>query len=173
MNHDRLLLQAITALDEAAWAGAVFRHMFASFSPDRENTLGARWNPAEIPAIYTSTSRDTALSEAEYQMGMESVRPPTRRTLYEIRVSLASVLDLSLVGALTSVGLTMDEVAANDHGACRRVGGAVEHLGHDGLFVPSARHGGRNLVIYPNRRKANYQFDVIDAEIIFDPTTKA
>jgi hypothetical protein len=49
---------------------------------------------------------------------------------------------------------------------CQRIGGAVEHLGHDGLLVPSARHPASNLVIYPNQQTGDYGFVVLSEEII-------
>jgi hypothetical protein len=44
------------------------------------------------------------------------------------------------------------------------VGGAAEWIGHDGILVPSARAEGVNLVIFPNRKKPEFRFDVIDSE---------
>jgi RES domain-containing protein len=147
--------------------------MFASYPPDRENRLGARWNPPDVPAIYTSLSQDTVLAEVEYQLSMEPNRPPVRRTLYQLDVALSSVLDLSTPQALASVGLKIDELAAIDHTKCQIVGGAVEYMAHDGLLVPSARHPeGKNLVIYPNRQAGDYRFDVIESVVLFNPDTQ-
>src|SRR6267143_1133239 len=100
--------------------------MFADYPPDRENTLGARWNPPEVPAIYTSLSRDGVLAEAEYQMSLEPLRPPARRTLYAIQVALSSVLDLTSPQLLALVGLSPADLLNVDHTTCQRVGGAVE-----------------------------------------------
>jgi RES domain-containing protein len=143
--------------------------MFAAYLPERENTLGARWNPPEVPAIYTSLSRDGVLAEAEYQMSMEPLRPRVRRTLYEIEVSLSSVLDLSSQSALSVLGLSLSDLATIDHTKCQMVGGAIEHLEHDGLLVPSARALATNLVIYPNRQNEDYTFRVMSQEVVFEP----
>jgi RES domain-containing protein len=144
--------------------------MFASYPPDRENTLGARWNPPEVPAIYTSLARETVIAEAEYQLDMEPLRPPVRRTVYEIGLTLSAVLDLSSRSALGRLGISEHDLGANDHSACQVIGGAVEYLTHDGLLVPSARSpGGVNLVIYPNRQTSEYQFQILGQEIIFEP----
>ena len=147
--------------------------MFADYLPERENTLGARWNPPEVPAIYTSLARETVIAEAEYQINMEPRRPLVRRTIYRIQVSLQSVLDLSDAETLAGLGLNQAELAAIDHTACQRIGGAVEWLEHDGLLVPSARAAdGINLAIYPNRQGPNYEFRVLDSEVIYDPQTR-
>lgn len=169
MGHDPKLLRALRKFDPRPWRGVVWRHMFASYPPERENTLGARWNPPGVAAIYASLERETALAEAEYQIGMEPRRPPVRRTIYRIRVSLQSVLDLSTPERLASLGLQLADLSGIDHAACRRIGGAVESLEHDGLLVPSARAGGTNLVIYPNRQGPDYEFRVLGREAIFDP----
>jgi RES domain-containing protein len=148
--------------------------MFASYPPERENTLGARWNPPQVPAIYTSLARETALAEADYQISMEPLRPVVRRTIYCIQVSLQSVLDLSVVGALAKLGVNEPELAAIDHAACQRIGGAIEWLGHDGLLVPSARiTDGVNLAIYPNQQGPSYEFRVLDCEVIYDPQLRS
>jgi RES domain-containing protein len=147
--------------------------MFADYPPERENTLGARWNPPEVPAIYTSLARETVLAEAEYQISMEPRRPPVRRTVYRIQVSLESVVDLSTAEALAGLGLKRADLEAIDHTACQRIGGAVEWLEHDGLLVPSARTAdGVNLAIYPNRQAAGYEFRTLDSEVIYNPPTR-
>ena len=170
VNHDRDLLVALARISPSSWQGTVYRHMFAKYPPDRENIGGARWNPPEVPAIYTSLSRETVLAEAEYQISMEPLRPSVRRTVYQIEVTLSSVLDLSSPSLLQSLGLPLTDIAANDHASCQRIGGAVEHLGHDGLLVPSARAiDGVNLVIYPNQQTADYGFRIVAADVIYKP----
>lgn len=166
MTNDRELLEQLDKLPAAPWQGIVYRHMFADYSPDRENTRGARWNPPGTPAIYTSVERALALAEAEYQIGLQPVRPRVRRTIYGIAVTLGSALDLTDRAALACLGVGEAELESLDHTACQRIGGAVEWLGHDGLLVPSARGPGTNLVIFPNQQRADYEFRVIDAEVL-------
>ena len=79
--------------------------MFAAFPPERENVRGARWNPPRTPAIYTSLSRDTVISEADYYIGLQPIRPSARRIIYRIEVALNSVLDLSDLPILFKIGL--------------------------------------------------------------------
>ena len=110
------------------------------------------------------------MAEAEYQISLEPLRPSVRRTVYEIKVSLSSVLDLSSADALQTLGLSLPELAAMDHTRCQMIGGAVEYLEHDGVLVPSARASkGTNLVIYPNKRTADYEFSIVSEELVFDP----
>ena len=170
MRYDAKLLQALAELAPAPLRRTVYRHMFANFPPDRENTAGARWNPPQVPAIYASLSRDGVLAEAEYQIGLEPLRPSAKRTVYKIEVVLSSVLDLSTTKGLRRFGVKAENLVDLHHTACQLIGGAVEHLGHDGLLIPSARHSASsNLVIYPNRQTNDYSFRVVGEEVIFDP----
>lgn len=140
--------------------------MFGDYPPERENQRGARWNPPETPAIYTSLTRAVALAEAEFQIALQPVRPKARRTVYRVGVTLSSVVDLSDRSRLRILGISEDDLTSLDHRACQRVGGAVEWLGNDGLMVPSARADGANLVIFPNQQKSNYEFRVMSSETI-------
>lgn len=171
MNYDRRVLQALARLSPSPWSGVVYRHMFAKFAPDRENTVGARWNPKEVPAIYTSLSREGVLAEAEYQIAQEPLRPKVRRTIYAVQVNLSKVLDLTSEPVLDALGLSLEALGDTDHAECQQVGGAVEYFGHDGLLIPNVRlPGTTNLVIYPNQQDSNYVFRVDGTEVIFDPS---
>ncbi len=142
--------------------------MFGDNPPTWANTSGARWNPRDIEAIYSSCERETALAEAEFQISLQPVRPSARRVLYTIRLSLKSVVDLRDPSLLQRFGLTEDLIRSSDYTACQEFGGAVQWLGHDGLLVPSARNtGGVNLVIYL-QNLATSVFEVVDKESIPD-----
>lgn len=169
MATDEQIFEALAQVPTEAWEGEVFRHMFASFPPEKENSSGARWNPPETPAIYTSLTRETALAESEYQIGAQPRRPKAKRTLYKIAIHLSSVLNISGEQVLRSLSLKTTDLTDIDFRVCQAIGGAVERLGHDGLLVPSARARGHNLVIFPNRQKqGSYRFEVISQEVI-DP----
>jgi RES domain-containing protein len=160
------LLDALQALEAVPWEGLVYRHMLADYPPERSNTRGARWNPPEVAAIYTSLARATALAEAEYRFSLEPFRPRAKRTLYTIRVKLAAVLDLSRHDLLEKTGIKRPDLEGPDFLACQTVGGAVNWLGYDGLLVPSARSSGNNLVLYELNRAAEAVFSVVDAEVL-------
>lgn len=115
-----------------------------------------------------SCERETALAEAEHQISLQPVRPSVQRTLYTIRVSLESVVDLRDPSLLRRFGVAEELVESPDLTACQELGGAVQWLGHDGLLVPSARRaGGVNLVIY-RQNLATSVFEVVDKEGIPD-----
>lgn len=166
MVHDSKLVESLEALSPTPWEGEVFRHMFRDYLPERENVLGARWNPPDVPAIYTSLGRDVALAEAEYHINAQPLRPSAERRIYRIAVHLSRVLDLRDKTVLQALGVDPESFAGDHAHDCQRVGGAVEWLGHDGCLVPSARAEGANLVIFPNQQTAAYMFKVLDVALV-------
>jgi RES domain-containing protein len=146
--HDPALLDALERLDPRTSSARVFRHLLGSTPPERPNIRGARWNPPGIAALYTSTTSATAQAEGDHLISVQPIAPRATRVIYEIQVSLASVLDLTDTGVLRTIGLTAAEISSDDWTPCQRVGGAAAWLEHDGLLVPSARaRGGTNLVV--------------------------
>ena len=160
------VLKVLEALESKPWGGTVWRHMFGDNPPTRENRLGARWNPAGVPAIYVSLNRGTALAEGEYAAAIQSLRPTVKRAIYKLLVRLGKVLDLSSRSVLHELGINEPELANVDHTDCQRIGGAVEWLEHDGLLVPSARSAGGNLVIFTRKRGPDAYFEIIDSEVL-------
>jgi RES domain-containing protein len=160
------MLDILQSAAVSAWSGTVYRHMFGLNEPTRANTHGARWNDIGIPAIYTSCERETALTEAEYYISLQPLRPRAKRTLYIVRVSLKNVIDLTAPDLLPQLGIIDAVLASPDHAPCRTIASAVNWLGHDGLLVPSARRrGGTNLVIY-QQDPSTTDFDVTGSEVI-------
>jgi RES domain-containing protein len=160
------MLDTLQAAAVTAWEGTVYRHMFGANPPALSNTTGARWNGPSLEAIYVSCERDTALAEAEFYISLKPLRPKAKRTLYTIKVSLSSVIDLSTPGLLAKLGVSDDALRDPDHSPCRLIGSAVNWLGHDGLLVPSARRdAGINLVIFQQDLSIE-EFEVIKEEVI-------
>lgn len=169
MNYDRQIVARLEEFNPQVWEGVVFRHMFGSFPPERENIKGARWNPPETPAIYTSLARETALAEADYYISLQPLRPTAIRKIYRINVALRSVLDLSRWDSLAAFGIDRKSFSAFDYSDTQMIGGAAEWLEHDGILVPSARGFGVNLVIFPNQQSQDYRFETVDFEEVPDP----
>lgn len=161
MAHDPRLLDYLESLPSARFEGIAFRYTAGSRPPDHQNTLGARWNPAAVPAIYAALDRATAIAEFQHHLNIWSPRPSRINfTLYELRVAVNGVLDLRPPDRLRSAGLTPDLVASDDFSPCQTVGGAARWLRTGGLLVPSARSStGSNLVIFSD-------VESIDIEIL-------
>lgn len=168
MIYDPAILDILQGLQPQEWRGTVYRHMLADYAPERDNTRGARWNPPGIAARYASLEKKTALAEAEYLLSSQNPRPRAIRTLYSIRVRLLSILDLTSSDLLSRRGIAGSELGAADYSACQAIGGAAAWLEHDGLLVPSARHPGTNLVIYPTNAGPEVEFEVVHSEVIAD-----
>ncbi len=82
-------------------------------------------------------------------IAMQPVPPRATRTIYELDVVVAKLLDLTDAGRLAAIGITEEDFESLPWEQCRRVGGAIAWLGHDGLLIPSVRDsGGSNLVIF-------------------------
>lgn len=134
MRFDQKVLDTLARVPVKGWEGEAFRHMYARISADHENTLGARWNFPQVPAIYTSLSRAVVIAEAEHQIAMQPRRPKARRTVYRIAVRLRSVLDISDPKTMADLSLDSEVLGAMDFRRCQEIGSCVEHLGHDGLL---------------------------------------
>jgi len=104
------LLDQLQSFEVIPFEGVVYRHMLGDYPPDRANTRGARWNPPDVAAIYTSLRRETALAEADYRLGLEPYRPRVKRVIYSIQVKLLAVLDLSRREDLKKVGIAKTEL---------------------------------------------------------------
>jgi RES domain-containing protein len=163
---DEQLLERLERLAATPFAGEVYRHTTANYPPEAENTWGARWNPQGVAAIYTSLDRDTAIAEGEHILASQPVRPKVKRSVHRIRVGLERVIDLRDPELLAELGVDARALQSSDHWDCQRVGEAAARL-CEGIFVPSARGDGGNLVVYPPNPRG-FVFDVIES-VVIDP----
>jgi RES domain-containing protein len=143
--------------------------MFGDNPPERPNIAGARWNPAGVGAVYTAFERDTAIAEGQHAVDVQPLRPRVKRVLYQVEVSVTGLIDLTAPGALAAVGLTTEDISADDFRACQRVGGGVAWLERGGLIVPSARAPGDNLVILVASGGFYDDMTVFTTDVIHDP----
>lgn len=163
---DRTSLESILgSLAGSVWDGRVYRVMLNDYPPDRENTQGARWNPPDIAAIYTCLEPAVCIAEVEYGLARQSrpVKAGLRKTLYQIEVSLSAAVDIRpILSELESIGIGKPQLFADDMKISQEIGRLAAWLGFDGLFVPSARSAGSNLVIYPGRAAEQGRFEVVN-----------
>lgn len=125
MIHDPALLDALERFDTEPWQGRVYRHMLGSTPPELVNERGARWNPPGTPALYTSLAGTTAKAEGDHVIAMQPVPPRASRTIYELDISIKSLLDLTDAGRLAAIGITEEDFESIPWEPCQRVGGAV------------------------------------------------
>lgn len=167
MIHDPALLDALERFNTERWQGRVFRHLLGSAPPELANVRGARWNPPGTSALYTSLAESTAKAEGDHLIAMQPVPPRASRTIYELDVSIASLLDLTNATCLADIGITEEDFESIPWEPCQRVGGAVAWLGHDGLLIPSVRDSdGSNLVIFTANQAPGLEIVVQGSHVI-------
>lgn len=95
-------------------------------------------------AVYTSTSEKALLAELRHY-GIS----PSKVTILSREVKLGNVLDLTNPSVRQQLGITLEQITANDYGLTQAIGDfAITR--YSGLLVPSARIPGEvNLVIFP------------------------
>ena len=159
---------AVASLQPSKWEGIAYRHTAKSFSPlstEGARLFGGRWNPIGVDALYLAATPAGAYAEfvrmVEYQGRLLSDFP---RDLHTISVPPLDVIDLTSVATLAAVGLSLQDVAANDQRPCQFVAEAILARGLQGLLAPSA--AGVELVViaaYPAAARLN-AFTVITSE---------
>lgn len=165
--HDPNLLDRLETLPWSPWKGLVYRYTLGDYPPDRANYKGARWNPRDTAAIYSSLEKKTVLAEAQYRLSIEPFPVRLALWLHTVRVEVDSAVDLRDAELLRELGISEAELQDDDYSPCQRVGGAVAWLGRAGLFVPSARAGGGagNLVLFPEAGE-RFEFEVVERKSV-------
>jgi RES domain-containing protein len=151
--HERAVLDALEPMDPVPFDAAVWRITRAGRDPTRGSTAGGRWSPGgDVEVLYTSLERDGALAEIGFRLGMEPVWPSRLdHQIHEIAVRTQRTLQFADVGSLAPLGVDAARYETFDYGATQAVAAAAHFLEFDGLIVPSARHGSRNLVLFVGR----------------------
>lgn len=160
------LLDEIQKLSPEKWSGHAYRHIFGSGAIDAANTRGARWNPPDTAALYVSLTFDGAVAEGDHTIEVQPFPIRAKRTVYEVSLDLAAVIDISTPEVLLALGISADDLVDDDLEACQVVGGACAWTQADGILVPSARSDATNLVVFPTWKSADAKFEVIDSTVI-------
>lgn len=136
------------------WTGTLFRFQTADF-PEAKDILsgegarrrGGRWNPPGLPTLYGSTTDTTALEECKANDRCYGVVTKSPRLLVAIEASLARAVDLTDVALRRKLGVTLEELAAEDwrkllgsgrESLTQTLGRAVAASGGSGLLARSA-----------------------------------
>jgi RES domain-containing protein len=157
MTLDPNRLRLVEDSGSKRFEGTVWRATFETRSPVQPNVRGARWNPPDVSALYSSLDERTVRAEWTHLLDSQPVRPDAKSVVVQLEVSINDVVDLRDVLLLESLGIDPGKFPDDMHlwGTTRDVGEAVEWLGLGGMLVPSARHpGGSNLVIFTRNVEA-------------------
>jgi hypothetical protein len=151
--HDRVILDALEALDPEPFAGTVWRVTRAGREPLRGAAAHGRWSPsAEFEVLYTSLVQEGALAEIGYRLSLQPVWPSRiEHEIHAIEVQTERNLRFADVGSLVGLGIDPARHRSTEYGTTQAVAAAANFLGLDGLLVPNARFDCGNLVIFTER----------------------
>lgn len=151
--HDRVILDALEALDPEPFRGTVWRITRAGREPLRGAAAHGRWSPSgEFEVLYTSLMREGALAEIGYRLSLQPVWPSRiEHELHTIDVRTERNLRFADVASLGRFGVDPARYRLFDYAATQAIAAAANFLGFDGLIVPNARFACSNLVIFTER----------------------
>ena len=115
---------------------------------------GGRFNPPnEFGALYNSLDANTAAQEVARGLRARGIDPeqfPAEAWwVYELEVTLESVLDLTDPAVLQKTAISVDLLTSSDVDATRQIAAEARERGYEALLVPSAAAPGlKNLVIF-------------------------
>src|SRR5260370_13738737 len=99
--------------------------MVNDYAAGGEKIQGARWNPPDVAAIYACFEPAVCIAEVEYNLARQPrpVKRDLRKTLYEIEVALAAVVDLSaLLPNLDKIGIRPAQLFADNMTVSQEIG---------------------------------------------------
>ena len=156
--RDQRLLDALEAVDQAPYSGTVWRSVREGRDPLTCSRSGGRWDDGTLDVLYTSETREAAITERRFHLYRGQPLPPSkvRYKLYELTVSLQAVVRFPDFEALFSIGFdTASYGQLNylerkaEYPRSQEIAEACAFLGADGLLVPSARvQSSNNLIVF-------------------------
>jgi RES domain len=154
--HDRVILDALEALDPAPFNGTVWRVTRKGREALRGAAANGRWSASgEFEALYTSLERDGALAEIGYQLSLQPVWPSRiDHEVHAIAVRAERTLRFANTASLAPLGVDVARYRIFDYTATQAIAAAAHFLEFDGLIVPNARFDCANLVLFTERTPA-------------------
>lgn len=167
-RHDRVILDALEAMEPEAYAGDVWRVTSRGRDPLRGSTAEGRWSPAgEFEVLYTSLERDGALTEIGYRLSLEPVWPSkVQHQLHRIAARTERSLRFPDVAGLAPFGVEAARYPSFDYGPTQALAAAARFLGFDSLIVPSARSSALHMVVFLDAILDDGALTVLDSEDI-------
>ncbi len=158
----------IATSPRVAHAATAFRNQSPRYDPrsgEGARINGGRYNPpGSFPALYLCETRPCVVAELTRQgtrhvVGVEGLLP---RVLYRYELDLHRVLDLTDTDTRTHLGITRDELVADDWTVCQQLGTEAHAVGDQGIRTYSATGVDTILVVFPELLGAS----LIEVELV-------
>lgn len=163
-TFDPSFLDAIERLVIHNWEGFVWRVTVGDTPVMRTNTYGARWNPPDVEALYTSLDKEAALAELNYLLSKQPIPVLAVRKVTRIHARLERVVNLSTEENVRAIGYQQEDFLRESITITQHVGGAIAWLGIPGLLTRSARYGANNLVMFRLNLSPTDVFDPLETQ---------
>lgn len=159
-SRDVRLIDALDGRPGLALERVVWRVVREGRDPCECSASNGRWDDATFDVLYTSCDREGSVAEMRFHLlkGQPIIPSKVGFFLYELKVRLENVLDLSNRGLLTDLGMDLGTFGMLSYGDHRgeypqpqQISEVAHFHGHDGLLVPSARADCENLVVFCDR----------------------
>src|ERR1700730_17988783 len=124
--HDRVILDALDAIDPKPFEGEVWRVARNHREPLRGSSTHGRWSPnGEFEVLYTSLERDGALAEIGYRLSLEPVWPSRiQHEIHAIEVQAERVLRFADTASLGALGVDVARYRTFEYGATQALAAA-------------------------------------------------
>lgn len=149
----------------------MYRHYAPAYGPlsgEGARRQGGRWNPPDsVATVYTASDIETVDSEFTRQLARSGLSPANvqPRELATIRVELRRVLDLRDPDTRDALGVSLDDLMADDPSLSQAIGEAAQHLGYEAIVAPSASGGpGYVVALFMTNRSPDSSIEVISVE---------
>ena len=150
LERDTNLLESLEECVQRAFAGTVHRVVWADRNPLEGSTAPrGRWNSPDsgFEVLNTSLDAEGAAAEFEAFWSLFEQRPTRPALSWKLRVRLGRVVELDFE-LLEELGVQRAEYTNRQYSRTQQISDGLYYLGCEGLTVPSARHDGKNLVVY-------------------------
>lgn len=149
-KRDPELLERLEGLAKRPFEGVAHRVVWRNRSAVQGSSAGrGRWNDpdGDFEILNTSLVRDGAAAEFEAFWSLFEQWPDRRASNWELRLRLKRVVELGFE-ELEQLGVGKADYGAREYARTQEISDAFNHLGCDGLIVPSARYEGKNLIVF-------------------------
>jgi RES domain len=162
--RDVTTLDLLAELSRQKHDRPIWRMARAGRNPLQPSAPKGRWDDGSFEVLYTAAERDGACAEMYYHLtrGQPVFPSQIMFRLYELSVSLSSVIAFENIESLATFGIaaanygTMDYAGLKEEYApTQKLAEAAAFLGADALLVPSARWPCQNVVLLMDNLHVN------------------